>query len=99
MTKPAAAAFMAVLGAGCGRSSPPETAGASQSPPTFNKDVAPIVFEHCAPCHRPGQAAPFTLLSFSDLKSRVDKIARAVRAREMPPWLPAPADPGFVGER
>lgn len=35
---------------------------------TFSKDVAPIVFDQCARCHRPGQPAPFNLLSYSDVK-------------------------------
>lgn len=67
---------------------------------TFNKDVAPILFEHCATCHRPGQeAVPFPLLSYADVKDRADKIARATGTRHMPPWLPESGDPPFVGER
>jgi Tfp pilus assembly protein PilF len=61
--------------------------------------VAPIVFEHCAPCHRPGQAAPFTLLTYDDLHQRLDKIADATKARHMPPWLPEPGYGEFVGTR
>src|SRR5688572_17520429 len=38
---------------------------------TFTKDIAPIVFTHCSGCHRPGQAAPFSLLTFADVKKRV----------------------------
>jgi len=69
-------------------------------PPTFNRDVAPILYEHCAPCHRPGQeAVPFPLLTFADASGRADKIARATRTRHMPPWLPEPGDPAFIGER
>ncbi len=67
--------------------------------PTFTRDVAPIVFTHCAPCHRPGQAAPFTLLSYADVRARADEIADAIRSRQMPPWLPAPGPPAFIGER
>ena len=37
----------------------------SNVPLTFSKDIAPIVFNHCAPCHHPGQSAPFSLLSYS----------------------------------
>src|SRR5215212_1586394 len=67
--------------------------------PTFNKDIAPILFEHCAPCHRPGQAAPFALLEYEEVKERATKIVRMTKARRMPPWLPE-APPGeFVGER
>src|SRR5262245_15414041 len=91
----------AAIAAGCGRGAESsQTATAPARPtPTFTKDVAPIVFEHCAPCHRQGQATPFTLLSYADLQSRSDKIARVTRDHVMPPWLPAPGPPAFVGER
>ena len=38
--------------------------------PTFARDVAPIVYANCAVCHRPGQAAPFSLLSYEDVRKR-----------------------------
>src|SRR5437016_6266802 len=50
---------------------------------TFNKDVAPIVFERCARCHRPGQAAPFSLLSYSDVKKRAKQIVEVTARRYM----------------
>jgi len=37
---------------------------------TFSKDVAPIIFKHCASCHRPGQSAPFSLLSYEEVKQK-----------------------------
>lgn len=55
---------------------------------TFNQDVAPLVFEHCATCHRPGQSAPFNLLSYADVEKRAKQIAEVVGKRYMPPWLP-----------
>jgi len=68
--------------------------------PTFNADVAPIVFKNCAPCHRTGnRAVPFTLLSYDDAKNRADSIAGVTLDRRMPPWPPDPVTPGFVGER
>ena len=74
--------------------------GSGSPSPTFNKDVAPILVEHCAPCHRPGQeAVPFPLLSYADAFGRADKIARATGTRKMPPWLPDAGEPAFVGER
>lgn len=39
------------------------TAGAA---PTFNKDIAPILYQNCATCHRPGEVAPFPLLTYAD---------------------------------
>ncbi|MBI3869510.1 MAG: tetratricopeptide repeat protein [Verrucomicrobia bacterium] len=59
---------------------------------TFNKDVAPVVFERCAYCHRPGQSAPFSLLTYADVKKRSKQIAEVTASRLMPPWLP---DPGY----
>ena len=67
--------------------------------PTFNKDIAPILFERCAPCHRPGQAAPFALLEYQEVKERAEKIVRMTKARRMPPWLPEAGFGEFVGER
>ena len=55
---------------------------------TFNKDIAPIVFQHCAGCHRPDQSGPFNLLSYADVKKRAKQVAEVVEQRYMPPWLP-----------
>ena len=38
--------------------------------PTFNRDIAPIVFHNCAPCHRPAGPAPFDLLSYENVSAR-----------------------------
>ena len=72
---------------------------AAQDRITFNRDVAPLVFAHCAPCHRPGQAAPFNLISYEDVRPRARQIAEVTRARVMPPWKPEPAHGQFEGER
>src|SRR5262245_52479475 len=66
---------------------------------TFSEDVAPIVFTKCASCHRPGEAAPFTLQSYDDVKKRGKLIATAVSSRIMPPWKAAPADYAFKADR
>lgn len=66
---------------------------------TFSKDIAPILFQNCAPCHRPGQSAPFSLLDFSDAKKHAADIAKATRTRYMPPWLPEQGYGEFRGER
>src|SRR5208282_4892517 len=57
---------------------------------TFNREIAPIVFRSCATCHRPGEAAPFSLLTYSDVKRHARQIAEVTQARTMPPWLPEP---------
>lgn len=71
-----------------------------KAPPTFNADIAPIVFKNCTTCHRTGQqAVPFTLLSYEDVKKRAETIARVTHERRMPPWPPDAVTPGFVAER
>jgi hypothetical protein len=74
-------------------------AGCARPAPTFNHDVAPVLFAHCQPCHRPGQPVPFTLMTYADAKRRAGKIAEAVEGRHMPPWLPERGGPAFAGER
>jgi len=64
---------------------------------TFSRDVAPILYAQCAACHRPGGAAPFSLLSFDDARRHAGLIARALKSRYMPPWKPQAGE--FVGER
>lgn len=66
---------------------------------TFNKDIAPIVFANCASCHRPGGVGPFSLLTYAEAAEHADVIAKATRERHMPPWLPAPGQFPFVGDR
>lgn len=53
---------------------------------TFNKDIAPIVFNNCATCHRAGEVAPFTLTSYEDVKKRAQQIADVTKTKYMPPW-------------
>jgi len=73
--------------------------GCARTAPTFNHDVAPVIFDRCQPCHRPSQPVPFTLMTYADAKRRAGKIAEAVEARHMPPWLPERDGPAFAGER
>jgi len=61
---------------------------------TFTKDVAPIFFKNCANCHRPGEAAPFSALTYKDVRPWAKSIREKVANRTMPPWF---ADP-HVGE-
>jgi tetratricopeptide (TPR) repeat protein len=85
--------------AGATPHAPPPTP--HDDPVTFAGDVAPIVFAKCAACHRPGEAAPFSLLSYDDVRSHAKQIVEVTRTGFMPPWLPAPA-PGsnaFANER
>jgi len=60
---------------------------AQTSPSTFNKEVAPILFKHCASCHRPGEAASnLSFLSYDSTRPWASEIKEAVVRREMPPW-------------
>jgi hypothetical protein len=61
-------------------------AAASAATPTFSKDVAPIVFNNCATCHRAGEVAPMTLTSYEDVRPWAKVIKNKVVSREMPPW-------------
>jgi tetratricopeptide (TPR) repeat protein/mono/diheme cytochrome c family protein len=66
---------------------------------TFNRDVAPILFANCASCHRPGEVAPFPLLTFADARAHAEEIAEETRERHMPPWLPEPGAFPLAGTR
>lgn len=68
-------------------------------PVTFSKDVAPILYDHCVVCHRPGEIAPFSLLTYGDARPHAQAIARATQARTMPPWKPEEGFGDFVGAR
>jgi hypothetical protein len=63
--------------------------GAQQAPataPTFSKDVAPILYKHCASCHRPGEIGRMSLLTYEQARPYAKAIANAVTNRTMPPW-------------
>ncbi|MFN8061376.1 MAG: tetratricopeptide repeat protein [Vicinamibacterales bacterium] len=66
---------------------------------TFTRDVAPIVFAHCAPCHRPGEAAPFPLLTYAQVRQHASQMSVVTKSRYMPPWQPSASHGVFVGER
>jgi hypothetical protein len=72
---------------------------AAQTPVTFSEHVAPILFNNCAGCHRPGEAAPFSLLSYRDARPLAKAMAAATRARSMPPWKAGPSDYPFLNDR
>lgn len=97
MVLSASAFAMGVLSA---RSAPrlsPES-GSTGAPVTFNRDIAPILFRSCAMCHRPGEAGPFSLLTYADAKKHARQIADVTRSRAMPPWLPEPQELKFADD-
>ena len=75
------------------------TRGSGGQQVTFNRDIAPIIFHYCASCHRPGEAGPFPLLTYDDVKKHGRQIAAVTQTRFMPPWLPEPQPLKFADER
>ena len=67
--------------------------------PTFTKEIAPIVFQNCASCHRTGEVAPFPLLTYLDVSKRAKQIARVTREHIMPPWKAEKGFGEFLNER
>src|SRR4030088_844079 len=59
---------------------------------SFTKDVAPVLQKNCQGCHRPGEAAPFSLLTYEQARPWAKAIKAAVVQRKMPPWF---ADPHY----
>src|ERR1700693_4833788 len=68
-------------------------------PPTFTKDVAPILQKHCQTCHRPGEAAPFSMLTYEATLPWARMMKTAVTQKIMPPWFADPKYGHFVNER
>jgi len=62
--------------------------------PTYHKDVAPILYQNCVVCHRPGEAVPMSLMSYDEARPWAKSIRTMVETRQMPPWH---ADP-LVGK-
>jgi mono/diheme cytochrome c family protein len=60
--------------------------GRSSAQITFSKDVAPIFYKHCVGCHRPGEIAPMSLLTYKDARPWARAIKEKVLLRQMPPW-------------
>ena len=92
---------MLVLAAACAACQPGGSPGADRGAraPTFNHDIAPLVHRSCAPCHRPGEAGPFSLLSYTDVRKRARQIVKVTGSRFMPPWPPEPGYGDFVADR
>ena len=72
---------------------------ALQDAPSFSRDVAPLLFKHCAPCHRPGEIGPFPLLTHADAAKRAKHLAEQVASGLMPPWKAEPQPLAFAEER
>jgi hypothetical protein len=85
-----------------GRSSafePQYAAGAAEGVPTFTRDVAPILFRNCATCHRPGEIAPMSLLTYEEARPWAKAIRDEVADGTMPPWHADAPHGSFLNER
>jgi mono/diheme cytochrome c family protein len=71
----------------------------SAAAPTFHADIQPLLAKRCASCHRPGEVAPFSLLSYGDAAKRAEQLAEITSRRVMPPWKPQPGHEKFRDER
>ena len=71
----------------------------AQSTVTFNKDVLPILQNNCQSCHRPGQVAPMSLLTYKDVRPWAKAIKAATVARKMPPWNADPRYGHYTNDR
>lgn len=67
--------------------------------PTFNRDVLPILQKNCQSCHRPGEVAPMSLLTYTDARPWAKSIKNAVATLKMPPWFADPAYGHFANDR
>jgi hypothetical protein len=88
----------AFLGAMCFFVSPATNASGPAKEVTFSKDVAPILYNNCAVCHRPNDIAPMSLLSYKETRPWARSIKEKVLNREMPPWSPDPAYGEFTND-
>jgi hypothetical protein len=67
--------------------------------PVFSKDIAPILYRHCASCHRAGQIAPMSLLSYEEVRPWAASIREKVATGAMPPWHSAAPTGQFSNDR
>jgi len=100
--RPIAATFtaMAFVGLALDLTAGPQgsTAPVQKSQVTFSRDIAPIIFQNCSRCHRPGESGPFPLLTYDDVRKHAKQIEVVTRTGYMPPWLPDPQPARFADE-
>ena len=82
---------------GCAISRPQAVAATGKV--TYHRDVEPILQQRCQACHRPGQVAPFSLLTYKDARNWSSEIAEFTGSRQMPPWLAEPGHGEFQDVR
>ena len=75
------------------------TTKAADTQTTFAKDVLPILQKNCQSCHRPGQIAPMSLLTYEEARPWARSIKAKVESRQMPPWFADPQHGHFTNDR
>lgn len=73
--------------------------GAQAEPPTFTRDIAPIIFDKCTQCHRPGEAGGLSFRTYDEVKNSAKLIAKVTQSKYMPPWKVSGEHGLFVNER
>jgi mono/diheme cytochrome c family protein len=91
--------LLAGLSAGVAAEAAPSQDPAAPPAVTYSKHVAPILWKHCAGCHRQGEIGPFPLLAYADAQKRADFLAEITASRRMPPWKAEPGIGHFRDER
>src|SRR5688572_25784497 len=71
----------------------------AQDAPTYSKDVLPILQKNCQSCHRPGQVAPMSFLTYENVRPWAKAMKTAVATRKMPPWFADPKYGHFGNDR
>src|ERR1700742_1748547 len=77
----------------------PMVAEAQTRPVTYHENVVPVLQKRCQACHRPGEAAPFSMLTYKDTRPWASSMKRAVASRQMPPWHADPSIGHFENDR
>ena len=77
----------------------PALVAAQTRPVTFHEDVVPVLQKRCQTCHRPGEAAPFSMLTYKDARPWASSMKIAVVSRQMPPWHADPSIGHFQNDR
>src|ERR1700722_2220101 len=75
------------------------SAAPNSAAPTFNRDVLPILQKNCQSCHRPGEVAPMSLLTYTDARPWAKSMKNAVVTRKMPPWFADSSYGHFANDR
>ena len=75
------------------------SAQSTTASPVFSKDIAPIIYQHCASCHRAGEIAPMSILSYEEARPWVASIREKVLTGTMPPWHSAAPKGQFSNDR